>query len=86
MIAQRTPTITPRGTRPFHVMKRSIALAGICLLTLGLSGCQPQLDPKEYGELVTELPYVPGIEKPYALPEVEESADKAKGSAPPSAK
>lgn len=83
MIAQRTPTITPRGTPWFQAVARAFALAGICLLTVGTSGCQPQLDPQEYGEFVTELPYVPGVEKPYPLPEPEESADKAK-DVPPS--
>ena len=37
-------------------------------------------------EVITELPYVPGIDKPYPLPELEESADKAKDASPPSAK
>jgi len=65
-----------------RAVTRVFALSGICLLTIAAPGCQPTLDPQEYGEVLTELPYVPGIEKPYPLPESEESADKAKDSPP----
>lgn len=86
MIAQRIPMIPPRGMRPFHAAARAFALAVVSLLAVGTLGCQPALDPQEYGEVITELPYVPGVEKPYPLPEVEESADKAKDSTPPNTK
>lgn len=67
-------------------MKRAFALAGICLPAVGTLGCAPKLDPQEYGEVITELPYVPGVEKPYPLPELEESADKGKDAASTNAK
>lgn len=83
MIAQRKSMIPPPSTRPLRVTTCVFALSGIWLLTLATSGCQPpKLDPQEYGEVITELPYVPGIEKPYRLPELEESADKSKESPP----
>ena len=36
------------------------------------AGCNPALDPKEYGEVVTELPQVEGVGKPYPLPKLED--------------
>jgi hypothetical protein len=83
MIAQRISMIPPPSTRPLRVMAGVFALSGICLLTIATPGCRPPaLDPQEYGEVLTELPYVPGVEKPYVLPELEESSDKAKDSPP----
>lgn len=37
-----------------------------------LTGCNPGLDPEKYGEIVTDLPPVEGVEKPYPLPKLEE--------------
>lgn len=86
MIAQRIPMIPPRGTRPLRGVARAFALAVVCLLAVGSLGCEPKFDPQKYGEVVTELPYVPGVEKPYPLPELQESVDKAKDSIPPNPK
>jgi hypothetical protein len=86
MIAQRIPMIPPRRTRPLRAVARAFALAVVGLLTVGSLGCEPKLDPQEYGELVTELPRVPGVEKPYPLPEPLDSTDKAQDSASPDTK
>ena len=86
MNTPQTFLITPCGARSFQVVARGLAASVLFLLSVGLLGCQPKLDPKEYGEVITVLPYVPGIEKPYRLPELEESADEAKDAAPPNAK
>ena len=82
MFAQRISMILPRDLRPVHGVARELASAGFCLLVLTTCGCQPKLDPDKYGEVITELPHVPGIEKPYPLPEFEESPDNAKGDEP----
>ena len=77
MIAERILMI-PCRSRSFCALARPLALAASCSLGLATSGCQPKLDPQEYGEVVTELPYVPGTEKPYRLPELEQSPDETK--------
>jgi hypothetical protein len=86
MIAQRIPMIPPRRRRPLGAAARAFALAVVAQLAVGAPGCQPKLDPQEYGEVITTLPYVRGIEKPYPLPEPDDSTDNAKESAPPNAK
>ena len=48
------------------------AAAGF-LFVLPLAGCQPALDPDKYGEIINEVPQVPGADKPYPLPQLEES-------------
>ena len=62
-------------------------MRGFCLLIIGLvslveGGCRPQLDPEQYGEVLSGLPRVPGAEKPYPLPEIDESADKTNDHVP----
>ncbi len=55
-------------------------VCGICfglLLTAPLAGCDPPLDPETYGRVIYDVPKVPGSEKPYPLPELEESEDEA---------
>ena len=58
---------------PFQ--KRNLKTAAAALLLLlgaALTGCNPRLDPQEYGEVVTVIPPVEGAEKPYPLPKLEE--------------
>ena len=59
--------------------------AGIFLALLGatLAGCEPQLDPEQYGKVVYELPKVEGANLPYPLPQLEELPQEP--AAPPPA-
>jgi hypothetical protein len=59
---------------PLQTRSSTTAVAAL-LLILGavLTGCNPQLDPQEFGEVVTVLPPVEGAEKPYPLPKLEEA-------------
>jgi hypothetical protein len=48
------------------------------MLSAGLafvSGCRPQLDPETYGEVITQLPKVEGADKPYVLPDLEDTPE-----------
>jgi hypothetical protein len=76
MNTRQTFIITPRGPWHFQVVARGLAASVLCLVSLGLLGCQPKFDPKEYGEVITELPRVPGVEKPYLLSDPHESSDE----------
>ncbi len=58
-------------TTPFR--NRQLAIAAGFLLVLPLVGCQPSLDPDQYGEIIYEVPRVPGADKPYPLPQLEDS-------------
>ena len=48
-----------------------------------LPGCGPRLDKEDLGEVVFEIPDVPGAKQPYPLPEFaqEKPAENANGSA-----
>jgi hypothetical protein len=37
-----------------------------------LTGCQKQLDPREYGQVVNQVPTVEGADKPFPLPQLDE--------------
>jgi hypothetical protein len=52
-----------------------LLLVGGCAVLVS-AGCDPPLDPEKYGEIVTTLPVVEGADKPYPLPQLEESAAK----------
>ena len=57
------------------LQKRILQTAPAALLLLSgavLTGCNPQLDPQEYGDVVTVFPLVEGAEKPYPLPKLED--------------
>ena len=48
-------------------------LAALPLL-LSIIGCeQPKLDPQKYGKVLPDLPRISGVEKPYSLPQLEET-------------
>ncbi len=64
--------ITPRNPLPLPGM--AIVSMGL-LLALAL-GCSGRLDPEKYGEVVTELPHVKGVERPYPLPELKQEPEK----------
>jgi hypothetical protein len=51
--------------------------AWLVVVGLALPGCAPKLDPREYGEVIHELPKLPGAEEPYPLPELDEPTEKA---------
>ena len=59
-------------------MHRAV-LAGIlvagCLIC---AGCAPKLDPREYGEVIYQLPKIKGADAPYPLPELEDADPAAK--------
>jgi hypothetical protein len=44
----------------------------LVLLAATLAGCEPQLDPEQYGKVIYELPKVEGANLPYPLPQLEE--------------
>jgi hypothetical protein len=37
-----------------------------------LIGCDPPLDPEQYGQIVNDVPQVEGADKPYPLPQLDE--------------
>ncbi len=82
MRAEPTCTIPPRRRQRFKVVARGLVASVLTLVSLGILGCKPRLDPQEYGEVVTELPHVPGVEKPYPLPSPDESSDEAEDGQP----
>lgn len=40
------------------------------------AGCDPSLDPKEYGQILDGLPKVEGADKPYPLPKLVDPAEE----------
>jgi len=38
-------------------------------------GCRPELDPATYGEVIYQLPTVEGADKPYVLPNLEDTPE-----------
>ena len=55
----------------------------LCLALAMLPGCGPRLDQEDLGEVVFEIPNVPGADKPYPLPEfAQEQPEKTTESAP----
>jgi hypothetical protein len=54
---------------------RRLKAVGSLFLAVSLAGCQPKLDPAEFGEVVHELPTIKGTEKPYPLPQLKESKE-----------
>jgi hypothetical protein len=55
-----------------HFSAVRFASVFLVLLAATLAGCEPQLDPKQYGKVVYELPKVEGANLPYPLPQLEE--------------
>ncbi len=50
-------------------------LACCAVLVSAVAGCGPKVAPEDLGQIVFEVPDVPGAEKPYEMPEL--------GPAPP---
>jgi hypothetical protein len=50
--------------------------ATLAAVFLPTAGCSRQLDPKEYGEVIHEVPTIHTDGRPYPLPELEESDEK----------
>ncbi|MBI3837393.1 MAG: hypothetical protein HY288_05610 [Planctomycetia bacterium] len=48
------------------------AAAFLLLSCVIFAGCDPAPNPKEFGEVITELPQIEGAEKPYPLPQLED--------------
>jgi hypothetical protein len=62
------------------IRKACRLLAVVAPLALGaLSGCEKRPDPKEYGEIITEVPE--RLNRPFPLPQLEEPRDKPKEGA-----
>jgi len=51
---------------------RSGAAALLLVLGVLVAGCDPPLDPKKYGEILTDMPQVEGAEEAYPLPQLDE--------------
>jgi hypothetical protein len=58
--------------KPFHGWSLLGVSALLLSATVLLSGCEPQLDPNEYGETIYTVPRVEGSDKPYPLPQLDE--------------
>jgi hypothetical protein len=57
-----------------------LATIGLMLATVG--GCGPRLSSPEFGTILHEIPKVPGTDKPYPMPQLDEpSAAKEEPSA-----
>lgn len=54
----------------------------LLFLCLALVGCEPQLDPEQYGKVVYELPKVEDANLPYPLPQLEELPQEPAASPP----
>jgi hypothetical protein len=55
-------------------------LLALALLCLGPSGCESEVSKGDLGTVVFEVPKVPGAEKPYVFPQLEQ-ATEASGDA-----
>ena len=53
----------------------------VCSTTFATPGCAPKLRPREYGQVIHDLPKLPGAEKPYPLPELDEPKETSKETA-----
>ena len=47
-----------------------------CFFLLAVAGCRPSVDSEELGDLIYELPNVPGAEEPYKLPNLDVEKEK----------
>ena len=47
-------------------------LAALLLLSAALTGCGRTLPAEEYGQILFEVPEIPGAEEPVAIPELED--------------
>ena len=64
--------MTPRSLDP-----RRFAAAGLLLLICAvLPGCEPNLNEQEYGRIIYEVPKVDGANRPYPLPQLEDTQEK----------
>ena len=64
--------ITPR----LQLRLQAVLVGMLFTGSLVAVGCDPPLDPKEYGEILDELPKVEGADKPYPLPKLVDPAEK----------
>lgn len=53
-----------------HSTKLVFTLLALLLL-FSTPGCAPRIPPEELGEVMKELPALPGTDQPYPLPELE---------------
>jgi hypothetical protein len=56
----------------YHFTAMRYASVFLVLLAATLAGCEPRLDPEQYGKVVYELPKVEGANLPYPLPQLED--------------
>ncbi len=64
--------IPPRFKRRLPAVVSGLLLA-CCVVP---AGCQPKLDPQEYGEVLDKLPKIEGADEPYPLPKLEDPSEK----------
>ncbi len=67
------------------MVRRAARLATLVLLA-GLTGCEPRLDPEQYGKVIYRLPQIKGADVPYPLPELDEPGAKSPAEASASEK
>ncbi len=51
------------------------------IVLLGLSGCGPSVSREQLGEILFEVPKVPGSDEPYPLPDIPAPDNEAGASA-----
>ena len=52
------------------------------VMFLFVAGCGPAVDQEELGQVVYEVPMVPGAEEPYPLPELKPDAVRSEEGGP----
>jgi hypothetical protein len=57
-----------------------VAVGMLLACCVAPAGCQPQLDPQEYGDVSDKLPKIEGADEPYPLPKLEDPAEKPQES------
>jgi len=59
-------------------MRWPIKILLCLLLTLPITGCEPEMSSKDMGMVNNEIPKVQGADKPYEMPKLDESMSKEK--------
>jgi hypothetical protein len=58
--------------------KAFATLVALLIAAGGILGCETRPDPKEFGDIITEVP--PDLDQPFPMPQLETPPDQAKDS------